>query len=274
VQRAAVATVSGCASTVGWLTASSCPTAADRRGGRRAARPTPVRLGWRARRPGCEARSGAGGSGVLRGMATPRDGQPATLGDEGFSRAWAEDSVLPLDEAVLEADHVFAEESAPSARWCAAAGDPAAALGLTPRERRCSGCWRATGRTSRSRDALFISRRTVHKHVENILGSSAPTPAPARRSGRAARPGLIASSVLRNTAMGRSGEAEVYVRTDARARSPSCRPRLRLRADAAMRPPSPGWGMVSGTVAGQRATSPGPMRGAHDDDDRTEGRGG
>jgi predicted ATPase/DNA-binding CsgD family transcriptional regulator len=90
----------------------------------------------------------------------------AALGDEAFGQAWGAGQALPLDDALDEADAIFAaEEAAPDA----AAADPAALHGLTPRETQVLRLIARDWSNQQIADELFLSRRTVHKHVENIL---------------------------------------------------------------------------------------------------------
>ena len=92
----------------------------------------------------------------------------AALGDDVFTREWAAGSALSVDDAFELADAVFAEEeSAPE--LAPVPVDPAAAHGLTPREAEILRLLARDQSNQQIADALFLSRRTVHKHVEHIL---------------------------------------------------------------------------------------------------------
>jgi DNA-binding CsgD family transcriptional regulator len=96
-----------------------------------------------------------------RDLAAARRG----LSEDGFATAWAEGRTLSLEEAVAEADAVFAAviagETAPD--------QPAPAHGLSPREREVVALIAAGRSNQEIADALFISHRTATTHVRNIL---------------------------------------------------------------------------------------------------------
>ncbi len=95
----------------------------------------------------------------------------AVLGETAFQAAWAEGEVLPLAEAVAEAEAIFAEEEAqaPGGVVPPPASDPVALSGLSPRELEVVRLI-ATGCSNQDiADALSISHRTASTHVRNIL---------------------------------------------------------------------------------------------------------
>jgi DNA-binding NarL/FixJ family response regulator len=99
------------------------------------------------------------------------------LSEDAFAAAWAAGRALPQEEAVAEAETVFAEAAAGAgprpAASAAAEPDPGAALGLTPREREVLRLV-AAGRSDREiAAALFVSPRTATTHVTNILAKLA-----------------------------------------------------------------------------------------------------
>ena len=91
----------------------------------------------------------------------------AALGPAAFAGAWAAGAALPLEvtvaEALTDASLALAATGAPPP------ADPAAALGLTPREIDVLRLL-AHGHSNREiGEALFISPRTVNFHVTNLL---------------------------------------------------------------------------------------------------------
>jgi DNA-binding CsgD family transcriptional regulator len=91
----------------------------------------------------------------------------AALGPAAFADAWAAGAALPLEvtvaEALTDASPALAATGAPPP------ADPAAALGLTPREIDVLHLL-AYGHSNREiADSLFISPRTVNFHVTNLL---------------------------------------------------------------------------------------------------------
>ena len=98
-----------------------------------------------------------------RAAATAR----GVLGEAAFAAAWAAGRALPLDEAIAEARRIGeAAASAPDRAENAAAS---ASDILTPRERDVLRLL-VEGRTDREiAAALFISHRTVMRHVSGIL---------------------------------------------------------------------------------------------------------
>jgi predicted ATPase/DNA-binding CsgD family transcriptional regulator len=90
----------------------------------------------------------------------------AALGEEAFAAAWAAGTSLCLADAVAEA---LALDGTPAVPLSAIESDPAAALGLTPREREVLRLL-VEGRSDREiAEALFIGTRTVQSHVSAIL---------------------------------------------------------------------------------------------------------
>ncbi|MGH2530938.1 MAG: ATP-binding protein [Thermomicrobiales bacterium] len=82
----------------------------------------------------------------------------AVLGDDALAAAWAAGRALSLDEAVTEAEQIISEPARGTT-----------SPGLTPREVEVLRLL-AAGRADREiAAALFISHRTVHHHVANIL---------------------------------------------------------------------------------------------------------
>jgi predicted ATPase/DNA-binding NarL/FixJ family response regulator len=92
----------------------------------------------------------------------------AALNDADFQHEWAAGRAMALDDALADADAVFAEEEA-APLTDATPADPAATFGLTPRETEVLRLIARDWSNQQIADALFLSRRTVHKHVENIL---------------------------------------------------------------------------------------------------------
>ena len=92
----------------------------------------------------------------------------AALDDAAFKREWAAGQATALEAAVIDADAVFAEEEAAPLTGSAPTVPPAA-YGLTPRETEVLRLIAQDWSNQQIADALFLSRRTVHKHVENIL---------------------------------------------------------------------------------------------------------
>ena len=93
----------------------------------------------------------------------------AGLDDAVFQREWVAGQATALEAAVLEADAVFAEEEA-APEPASPQLNPAALNGLTPRETEVLRLLAQDWSNQQIADHLFLSRRTVHKHVENILG--------------------------------------------------------------------------------------------------------
>jgi non-specific serine/threonine protein kinase len=96
----------------------------------------------------------------------------AALDDESFAREWSIGQALPLDIAIAEADAIFAEEASapPSDRLVRTLQVATATHGLTPRESEVLRLIARDLSNQQIADTLYLSRRTVHKHVENILG--------------------------------------------------------------------------------------------------------
>ncbi|MGH2534693.1 MAG: ATP-binding protein [Thermomicrobiales bacterium] len=97
-------------------------------------------------------------------------GVHAALGPDRFAAAWAEGRVMPLEQAIAEAGAV-ANEAAPALTVAVESAPPAAPppFGLTLREREVL---RLLARRSTDREigeALFISPRTVARHVAGIF---------------------------------------------------------------------------------------------------------
>ena len=90
-----------------------------------------------------------------------------TMGADVFAAAWAAGRALPLEQAVGEARAVTVDPVAAGAAPPAAGA--AVAAGLTPRETEVLRLIAQDRSNQQIADALFLSRRTVHKHVENIL---------------------------------------------------------------------------------------------------------
>ena len=96
----------------------------------------------------------------------------AELGDAACAAAWSAGRALSLDEAVAEADRVFAAaEQAPASETAPPPVlDAAARSGLSPRELEVVRLL-AAGRSNREiADALYISHGTATTHVRNVLG--------------------------------------------------------------------------------------------------------
>ncbi len=92
------------------------------------------------------------------------DAARSALGAEEFASAWAAGRALPLDRATAEARAVGDAAAAEPAGTA-----PAAAHGLTPREAEVLRLL-VEGRSDREIGAaLFISPRTVMRHVTGIL---------------------------------------------------------------------------------------------------------
>ena len=92
----------------------------------------------------------------------------AALSDAAFQREWVAGQATALEAAVIEADALFAEEEAAPDSSRTPLG-PATAHGLTPRETEVLRLIARDLSNQQIADELFLSRRTVHKHVENIL---------------------------------------------------------------------------------------------------------
>jgi non-specific serine/threonine protein kinase len=91
----------------------------------------------------------------------------AGLSPAAFVAAWEAGAALPMEAAIAEA--LADDASAKAAGSSPATPDPAAALGLTPREVDVLRLL-AHGRSNREiADSLFISPRTVNFHVTNLL---------------------------------------------------------------------------------------------------------
>jgi non-specific serine/threonine protein kinase len=97
------------------------------------------------------------------------------LGDNAFAAAWAAGRELSVSDALAPILEAAFPEGA-DAVWdgLTPASDPplidAAAHGLTPRETEVLRLLAQDWSNQQIADHLFLSRRTVHKHVENILG--------------------------------------------------------------------------------------------------------
>ena len=97
------------------------------------------------------------------------------LGEAAFLREWAAGRAVPLADAVADADAVFAVEEAgaslsnPVPPPVDAAAAALAEHRLTPREAEVLRLLAHDRSNQQIADALFLSRRTVHKHVENVL---------------------------------------------------------------------------------------------------------
>jgi non-specific serine/threonine protein kinase len=112
----------------------------------------------------------AGDSQLMRAWAAIEDTFRAALTPESFQREWTAGWAMTRDDALADADAVFAKEQAATdpADTQPAAG-VAVAAGLTPRETEVLRLIAQDWSNQQIADALFLSRRTVHKHVENIL---------------------------------------------------------------------------------------------------------
>ena len=92
----------------------------------------------------------------------------AALGEDGFAAAWSAGQALSLKEAATEVQSV-ATLMLPASRPRSAASSAATLRGLSPREIDVLRLV-PTGMSDREiGDALFVSRRTVSKHVASIL---------------------------------------------------------------------------------------------------------
>jgi DNA-binding CsgD family transcriptional regulator len=92
----------------------------------------------------------------------------AALGERDFDAFWAAGRELTIEQAIAEASDLSVG-GLPVADTTAAL-DPAAAAGLTPREREILRLL-AAGKSNREiGDALFISPRTVQTHLASIFG--------------------------------------------------------------------------------------------------------
>jgi predicted ATPase/DNA-binding CsgD family transcriptional regulator len=95
----------------------------------------------------------------------------AELGEERFAAAWTAGQALSLEEAISEARAAAqAVRDRPDALPAPSAPDTASVLGLTPRETEVLGLLARRLTDREIADALFISPRTVGRHVEAILG--------------------------------------------------------------------------------------------------------
>jgi DNA-binding NarL/FixJ family response regulator len=91
----------------------------------------------------------------------------AALTGEAFATSWAAGATLSLEEAITDA--LDAADPAGSVTTASTPPDPAVAAGLTTREREVLHLL-AQGLSDRAiGEALFISPRTVHGHVTNLL---------------------------------------------------------------------------------------------------------
>ena len=90
------------------------------------------------------------------------------LGEDGFAAAWLAGQALSLEEAATEVQSV-ATLMLPASPPRSAEPSAAALRGLSPAEITSCGLV-ATGMSDREiGDTLFVSRRTVSKHVASIL---------------------------------------------------------------------------------------------------------
>jgi predicted ATPase/DNA-binding CsgD family transcriptional regulator len=112
----------------------------------------------------------AGNSQLQRNWAEIEETIRAALGPESFQREWAAGWAMTREDALADADAVFAEEqAAPDPTSTQPAAGAAVEAGLTPRETEVLRLIARDWSNQQIADALFLSRRTVHKHVENIL---------------------------------------------------------------------------------------------------------
>jgi DNA-binding CsgD family transcriptional regulator len=112
----------------------------------------------------------AGDRQLQRAWAEIEDTIRAALAPESFQREWTAGWAMTRDDALADADAVFAEEqAAPDPADTRPAAGAAVDAGLTPRETEVLRLIAQDWSNQQIADALFLSRRTVHKHVENIL---------------------------------------------------------------------------------------------------------
>jgi non-specific serine/threonine protein kinase len=111
-----------------------------------------------------------GDSGFQRECAAIEGRIRAAQSPESFDHEWAVGRAMSVDDFLAETDAVFAEEqAAPDPTSTQPAAGAAVEAGLTPRETEVLRLIARDWSNQQIADALFLSRRTVHKHVENIL---------------------------------------------------------------------------------------------------------